>query len=635
MFWPSDPVNKFLGTERDGLGAGFFAPRLRVSKRNFVLAGLFIGVLLSSCALKAALFPKRSQPEKAERLPKSRPAQNWKLSALKVDAQLGRAQDRAPSKLLSLLQAELRRQWQDLKRVQEPEPGLYFLAYDVVDEQRFILSAERGAIVQNHRSRRRTLDVDLRVGDHSFDNGHIGVGNYGENGLGLGRPISLDDDESSLRQALWEASEAQYRDALDAYHNAQQDEQLRTRDQQEIHPDFSREKVLRRSYSVKPFDLDGLEAKWKPALSKLSTQLAKLHPRAQVQASLQAQHLKSHLVTSEGSAIERGHGRLRLLLMVSLLSDDGMELSRTRSFDVFRPDELPSPQKLRSEVQTILSQTQALMKAPIAEPYSGPAILEGRAAAVFFHEIFGHRLEGHRQKDDSEGQTFATRIGERVLPEFIDVVDDPRLALLNQVPLNGHYLVDDEGVLAKRTPLVRRGVLRNFLLSRSPVKPFRQSNGHGRRQPGYPVVARQGNLMVLSRRALGAQDLREALIEEIRRQKKPYGLRFVDIDGGLTTTLRSGPQAFKVTPRLVYRVYSDGRPDELVRGADIVGTPLSAFETILATGDRLEVFNGYCGAESGWVSVSAVSPALLLRQIEIERRVHERRRPPLLGPPPL
>jgi hypothetical protein len=147
------------------------------------------------------------------------------------------------------------------------------------------------------------------------------------------------------------------------------------------------------------------------------------------------------------------------------------------------------------------------------------------------------------------------------------------------------------------------------------------------------VVARQSNLIVESTRRVDEKRLRSMLIEEVKRQGKPHGLYFADITGGFTTTGRGGIQAFKVIPLVVYRVYADGRPDELVRGADIVGTPLASFGKILATSDKMEAFNGYCGAESGRVPVAAVSPAILVSEIEIEKRAKSQDRPPLLPPP--
>jgi hypothetical protein len=176
-------------------------------------------------------------------------------------------------------------------------------------------------------------------------------------------------------------------------------------------------------------------------------------------------------------------------------------------------------------------------------------------------------------------------------------------------------------------------VLKTFLMSRSPIKGFDQSNGHGRRQPGREVVSRQSNLIVESTNAVPEAKLRQMLLDEVKKQGKQYGLYFSDISGGFTGTQRGEVQAFKVIPVIVYRVYADGRPDELVRGADIVGTPLSSFSKILATSDKPEVFNGYCGAESGSVPVSAVAPAILVSEIEIEKKAKSSDRPPLLPEP--
>jgi TldD protein len=180
---------------------------------------------------------------------------------------------------------------------------------------------------------------------------------------------------------------------------------------------------------------------------------------------------------------------------------------------------------------------------------------------------------------------------------------------------------------------VENGVLKSFLMSRSPIDGFDHSNGHGRRQPGLEVVSRQSNLLVNSTRMVTNDKLRQMLLDEIKRQNKPYGLYFEDITGGYTTTQRSGLQAFKVIPVIVYKVFADGRPDQLIRGADIVGTPLASFAKILATSDKQEVFNGYCGAESGSVPVSAVSPAILISEIEIEKKDQAQDLLPLLPSP--
>jgi predicted Zn-dependent protease len=312
---------------------------------------------------------------------------------------------------------------------------------------------------------------------------------------------------------------------------------------------------------------------------------------------------------------------------------DGTDLQTGETFEAVEASGLPKDDVLLAAVDRVAKDLTALLRAPEAEPFVGPAIFSGRAAGVFFHEIFGHRVEGHRQKDESEGQTFTKSVGTKVLPDFLSVVFDPNRRKMGDIDLNGWYDYDDEGVKARPVVAVENGVLKTFLMSRSPIRNFDHSNGHGRRQPGAEVVSRQSNLIVQSSKAVSDAQLRQMLLDEIKRQNKPYGLFFRDITGGFTTTARAGLQAFKVIPVIVYRVYPDGRPDELVRGTDIVGTPLASFAKILATSDRPEVFNGYCGAESGSVPVSAVSPAILVSEIEIEKKAKSQDRPPLLPIP--
>src|SRR5258707_54870 len=289
--------------------------------------------------------------------------------------------------------------------------------------------------------------------------------------------------------------------------------------------------------------------------------------------------------------------------------------------------------KLTGKIEKMAADLSALRKAPVAEPYDGPAVLSGRAAAVFFHEVLGHRLEGHRQRDEEEGQTFTKKIGQEVLPKFLSVMDDPTTHEMAGIKLAGSYDFDNEGEPAQRVEVIKDGVLQNFLMSRMPVKNFNQSNGHGRNQPGRMPTGRQGNLIVTSTKAVPEAEMRQKLIEEVKKQGKPYGLYFDDIQGGFTLTTRALPQAFQVLPVIVYKVYADGRPDELVRGVDIVGTPLAALTRILTTGDQPRVFNGVCGAESGQVPVAAVAPSMLFSEMEVQKRAHEHERPPLLPPP--
>ena len=312
---------------------------------------------------------------------------------------------------------------------------------------------------------------------------------------------------------------------------------------------------------------------------------------------------------------------------------DGMELPLYTSYFATSPGGLPDETQLMAEARAMVALLGQLRRAPVVEPFSGPAILSGRAAGVFFHEIFGHRVEANRQRNVSDGQTFTRRVGQPVLPAFLSVIFDPTLKKLGNVELMGHYTYDDQGVRAQRVTVVEKGTLKTFLLDRAPLADFPRSNGHGRAEPGYLPVSRQSNLVVESSHAVSRDELMTQLRDEARRQGKPFGLLFENIEGGFTTTGRGSPNAFNVLPNVVYRVFTDGRPSELVRGVDLIGTPLAAFGKIVATDNRVDVFNGICGAESGGVPVSASSPALLVSEVEVQKKAQSQETGPILPAP--
>jgi predicted Zn-dependent protease len=340
-----------------------------------------------------------------------------------------------------------------------------------------------------------------------------------------------------------------------------------------------------------------------------------------------------YFVSSEGARVVDSRPLIRILALGSTRAEDGMELARSETFDAPAFDKLASDQTITAKLEKLADDLQKLKKAPVVEPFNGPALLSGRAAAVFFHEVVGHRLEGQRQRGDNEGQTFTKMVGQPVLPSFLSVEDDPTLATLGGVELSGNYSYDQEGEKSQRVELITDGVLKQFLMSRMPVKGFEHSNGHGRAQDGLMPVGRQGNLIVRSNKSVPDSELRQKLIDEIKKQGKPFGLYFEDIAGGFTLTMRNMPQAFQVMPLMVWKVYPDGRPDELVRGVDIIGTPLNALNRIILTGTKIAVFNGECGAESGSVPVAAAAPAMLFSEIEVQKVAQGHERPPVLPPP--
>lgn len=467
----------------------------------------------------------------------------------------------------------------------------------------------------------------MRVGSPALDNTHS---QSRPSGIVSGA-LPLTDDRDAIARVLWQLTDREYEQASQAFVKVKTNLAVQSAEEDKS-PDFSLESPKTHvDASRVPFSVD--RKVWEDRIRSLSAAFLRYPHVYGSTVYLQYATNRSYLATSEGAALVQPSAISRLVIQGETRTDDGMDLLRVETFQAASPDELPSETELKSKVDRIAADLKALRAAPVAEPYAGPAMLSGRAAAVFFHEVLGHRLEGHRQRGDAEGQTFTKKVNQLVLPAFLSVTDDPTRKDLNGVKLAGTYDFDDEGVPAEPVKAVENGVLKNFLMSRAPITDFNHSNGHGRRQPGLMPVGRQGNLIVTSTKTVKDSELRQKFVQEIKTQGKPYGLYFEDIQGGFTLTGRASPQAFQVIPVMVWRVYADGRPDELVRGVDIVGTPLLSLNNIVLTGDTEQVFNGICGAESGQVPVAAAAPAMLFSEVEVQKRAKGTQRPPILPPP--
>jgi predicted Zn-dependent protease len=547
------------------------------------------------------------------------------LALLLAAASIAAAQ---PSVLLDSMSQELTRNFGVLKQKADPPP--YFMSYEVTDQEFRSVSGELGSVTPATGGKTRVLDVSVRVGTPQMDNYHRVNGQAGR--VTSGAAITYEDNANSIKRRLWLETDRAYRTAAQRLIQIKTNSQVRVA-AADTSGDFSQEEPNTHVQAQAKLKFD--DAAWTERVRKLSARFQNFPSVLTSRVSASCEINTRYIVDTEGARIEDGRGFARVVISAASKAEDGTDLETFDTFEAVDCSGLPKDDALLASIDHVAGDLTALMHAPEAEPFVGPAIFSGRAAGVFFHEIFGHRVEGHRQKDESEGQTFTKSIGTAVLPDFLSVVMDPTRRKVDGVDLNGWYDYDDEGVKARPVTVVDKGVLKTFLMSRSPIQGIDHSNSHGRRQPGYEVVSRQSNLIVESTHAVSDARLRQMLIDEVKRQNKPYGLYFRDITGGFTTTARAGLQAFKVIPIVVYRVYPDGRPDELVRGADIVGTPLASFSKILATSDKSEVFNGYCGAESGSVPVSAVSPAILVSEIEIEKKAKSDDRPPLLPPPPV
>jgi predicted Zn-dependent protease len=509
----------------------------------------------------------------------------------------------------------------------------YFLSYAVRGIDTEEVGAKYGAVFLDHARHDRRLQVDVRVGSYAFDNtGQQELFDFegSDSGYASGREAPLDDDPTALRNALWLLTDENYKKSLSAYLKKKGKEVYRP-DDPDAPASFSREEphVSIDAPAAHPFDKDA----WKREAREQTARL-RGHPELfDSQLRVSSDHESRQFASTEGTRLVTEHVIYGLHVQAWARAPDGMLLENSRDYYGSREAELPRGAELSARIDEMVTELLALRDAPVLDPYTGPALLAPEAAGVLFHEAVGHRLEGERQNDDKDGHTFKGQVGKPILPFFLTILDDPTARGLNGVSLSGYYRFDDQGVPGQRAVLVEKGVLKSFLLSRAPVSGFAHSNGHGRSAPGREPVARMSNLIVESSKKLPADKLKEALIAEAKRQEKPFGLLIRDVTGGNTDTSGYAYQAFKGQPRLVYKVDAKTGAETLVRGVEIVGTPLLSINKIIATGDDPRVFNGYCGAESGFVPVSTVAPTVLVTEIELQRTRKDSGRPPVLPSP--
>ena len=533
---------------------------------------------------------------------------------------------RGATPVLDAMKEELQRSVETLAK--QPTP-LYFLSYEVTGNRRVWVTASFGNITGSSEGENAVVDVDLRVGSPELDNTHPIRGDRSANFPRYAYQQAPLGDSEALRSILWRQTDQQYKAAVERLAKVKANVKVKVEEEDQS-GDFSAEPAQK--WLEEPLPLDYDRTAWEEKLRGYTAPFSGYGHIYSAGATLSANVETRWYVNSEGSEIRTSQSYYRLMITAYTKAEDGMELPRYESFFSFTPEGLPGESQVLETVEAMIADLEALREAPLVDPYTGPAILSGRASGVFFHEILGHRVEGHRQKREEEGQTFKKMVNQKVLPETFSVIFDPTVRRRESMDLVGAYRYDNEGVKARRVPVIEKGVLKNFLLSRTPVEGFSRSNGHGRKQAGLAAVARQSNLFVEVTRTHSRDQLKAMLIDRLKREDKPFGLYFKDVQGGFTFTGRTIPNMFNVLPVMVYRIYPDGR-EELVRGVDLIGTPLTAFSKITAADDQIESFNGICGAESGGVPVSAVSPAVLVSQIEVQKKEKSPERLPILPPP--
>lgn len=535
--------------------------------------------------------------------------------------------------VLGALKDELARSKQKLRLTGEDGP--YFIRYIVRDYDDYDLGARFGAIFDDNYQHVRQGAVEVRVGSYQFDNT---ADDSTERMLDFDdfdryQPpvyVPVDDDPDALRATLWLQTDARYKEALATLHKKRGSRVTKMVEDEKM-PSFSKEKPARAVDAPANVAFD--HAAWSDRVRRVSALMKKYPEIFDSQVKMSVDHQTRYLVTSEGTELVSERLIYSIQLLASARAHDGLLISHFKSFYGGSEAEMPDEDTLARTAAQLADEINRLSAAPMMDPFNGPAILLPEAAGVFFHEALGHRLEGERQNDNKEGATFKGQIGKPVLPTFISVLDDPTLTKVGDVSLNGHYGWDDEGVVARPVPLVDHGILRNYLKSRTPVKGSLESNGHGRAEGTLDPIGRMANTIVKSDKVVTMAKLKELLLEEIRKQKKPFGLIIADISGGQTNTTTYDFQAFKGMPRIVYRVDAQTGAETLVRGIEFVGTPIGSLNRIVAASDGTAVFNGFCGAESGYVPVSTVAPALLISEIELQRTRRALERPPILPAP--
>jgi TldD protein len=497
----------------------------------------------------------------------------------------------------------------------------YFIDMRVHDLKTSLIQFSSGILASSHQSHDRIVTIGMRIGSYSKDNTSGTEGSrMNDNRIPVySEKLPFEDDPLAIDFCLEGCFESAYDQALQQYRTVQKNENRQ--DQKGSIPAFSIEKPSVYSEEPVPIQPDSASfAEWKKILRNVSETISNETDALTGDIALMVMDERIYFLNSEGTRIVQNRPQCQIQIIIGVRTREGTMVPMTKTYIGRNIAALPSPEKLEIDVRELLHLLQELKNAPLADPYAGPAILSPEAAGVFFHEIFGHRIEGQRLNNAFDSQTFMDKEGKKVINEAITVISDPTKTTYDRTPLFGSYLYDDEGVPARAVTVIEKGILKEFLMSRTPIAGQLTSNGHGRAQLGFAPYSRQSNLFIQSSDGLSETAMRKQLLKECRKQGKPYGYYVKEVFGGFTSTDLLSPQVFNILPTVVYRIYTDGRPDELVRGVSFIGTPLAVFSEIIATGNDYAVFNGFCGAESGNIPVSTISPGLLIKKLEIQKK---------------
>lgn len=543
---------------------------------------------------------------------------------LSVPAQ-GQSRPDPSAVIFQAMKDEMDRSLQSLKIDVFDTP--YFILYQIRQQNHLEAIGSFGALLDSQSTEKRTLFVDVKIGDPKFDSSTPGSHRFNVEQL-----LPKDDDPDALRRAIWYETDLRYKQAIMNYLK-KKGRFISGVESHEI-PDFSRGN----SPAVRIDDLPEFTpdvSGWENLVRTVSLRFREYPEIEKSKVRIVGDRYIRHYLDSEGNKIRDAVRQYAIFLEAWTKTESGSQIYDQDTMFFIDPGKFPSEKELTDKVDRLIEGLLVLKKAPKIEPYVGPAIFSPDATAVLFHEAIGHRLEGDRLRTANDGKTFMKKVGERILPSFLTLIDNPRMETFKGENLLGHYLYDDEGQESQEVVLVNRGVLKNFLLSRTPILHYSKTNGHARSDGVKAPMSRMSNFILRSEKKVGLEELKQRLIEEVKRQNKPYGLLIKKIISGETQTEKSDFQVFKGKPVYLYKVYPDDGREELVRNVEFVGTPLSMVNKVILTGNDAMAIHGYCGAESGILPVTSITPSVLLSEVELQTANEARLRPPILPPPPV
>lgn len=545
----------------------------------------------------------------------------------------------------------------------------YYIEYRLLDLDVREVVAEFGALLSTTHTRNRFMNVDARVGDYKLDSSNF-VSDEGFRGfIGPTGSVGIDRDYDSLRQDLWIATDQAFKEAVETFSRKQA--YLSSLARQSDIDDFAKAEPVQ---LIEPLETpDWTNRNWEQEARDASATLRGFTEIQESRVTYYLVYATEYFLTSEGTEIRQNRRFAAIEAGMNALADDGVPVNHYYATYAARPADLPNVETVRKGLNVAGTELMALRTAPPAQDYTGPVLFEARAATSLLAQVLGPAINGARPaisfspvmeqmlsglggKSDWMG-----RLGARVLPPGVSLVDDPGAREFKGTPLIGGYAVDEEGVRAQKITLVENGTLKGELMSRRPGSDFEQSNGHGRAAFLNDAKPTMTNLFFTSSETLSAGEMKKKFLDSCRAEKLSYCLVVREMDNPalsllhqedfseLLASFAGGAGTGDRLPLVVYRVYPESGREEMIRGSRIIGLNTRALRSLAGIGNDSLAFNymqsqingfagtalGAFGSAQGGLPASVVAPSLFFEELEVRGARGEAKRRPLLPPPPM